>query len=225
MRPLQSQSESRFFLFSSRLALDFGRSSLISCQLSVIPAPLFLPSPSSTMATLDGAAAWPAVHDAVTNIRLPLVEELEDTAWLTHTSYHGAIHHRFETNAGGEALDYERLEVGAADSPSPSRPRSKLPSFVQHVGDALLGAEVALLVHKLFPRLVIGVRTASQFCIGLSRQSSLTGLPHSWSKPLLSPTRPSLSPPRVSTSPRGSGRPPRKASNSATTPLFRRPCS
>ncbi|BGP25986.1 hypothetical protein JCM10295v2_004929 [Rhodotorula toruloides] len=44
-----------------------------------------------------------------------------------HTSFRGARHQAFEANEGDEILDYERLE---------------------HVGDAILGAEVTLLIVK-----------------------------------------------------------------------------
>lgn len=32
-------------------------------------------------------------------------------------------------------------------------------TVLQHVGDALLGSEIALLTHERYPRLVVGVRS------------------------------------------------------------------
>ncbi|PRQ78189.1 hypothetical protein AAT19DRAFT_9257 [Rhodotorula toruloides] len=90
------------------------------------------------MASSNNSSALPAVRDAVAQLPLPVIPQLEGAAWYTHTSLYGARHQPFEAKEGEDVLDYERLE---------------------HVGDALLGAEVTLLVHKLFPRLVIGIRT------------------------------------------------------------------
>ncbi|GAA5900640.1 hypothetical protein JCM8208_000554 [Rhodotorula glutinis] len=69
---------------------------------------------------------------------LPPPPKVSDPTYLTHTSAHGATHWRFEAPAGHPLQDYERLE---------------------HVGDALLGAEITLMVHEAYPRLVVGVRS------------------------------------------------------------------
>ncbi|BGP17851.1 hypothetical protein JCM10213v2_005893 [Rhodosporidiobolus nylandii] len=58
---------------------------------------------------------------------LPAAPVLANPAWSTHTSYAQALHHEFEAPEDEMIQDYERLE---------------------HVGDALLGAEVTLLVVK-----------------------------------------------------------------------------
>ncbi|GAA6003597.1 hypothetical protein JCM10207_003499 [Rhodosporidiobolus poonsookiae] len=79
-----------------------------------------------------------AIASALETLPLPAAPALRDDLWRTHTSLHGALHHQFELPEGEEVTDYERLE---------------------HVGDALLGAEVTLLVHELYPRLTAGIRT------------------------------------------------------------------
>ncbi|GAA5841938.1 hypothetical protein JCM9279_003162 [Rhodotorula babjevae] len=70
--------------------------------------------------------------------RFPPRPVVADQTFLTHSSAHGATHWKFEAPDGHSVVDYERLE---------------------HVGDALLGAEVTLMVHEAYPRLVVGVRS------------------------------------------------------------------
>ncbi|GAA5912303.1 ribonuclease III domain-containing protein [Sporobolomyces salmoneus] len=64
----------------------------------------------------------------------PLPTLKRDDEWRTHTSYRAAVHYPFEAPEDEEMADYERLE---------------------HVGDAILGAEVSIMIHERFPRLVL----------------------------------------------------------------------
>ncbi|GJN90418.1 hypothetical protein Rhopal_003429-T1 [Rhodotorula paludigena] len=91
-------------------------------------------------ANLGFDAARAAIISYFAPVCSPLLPELiplEDSIWRTHSSYYGATHWTFEAPEGEPVRDYERLE---------------------HVGDALLGAEVALLIDDKYPRLVVGVR-------------------------------------------------------------------
>ncbi|GAA6053137.1 hypothetical protein JCM3770_002872 [Rhodotorula araucariae] len=90
----------------------------------------------SNLGMLEARAALAAAIPQLTS--LPSAPALSDRTYLSHTSAHGATHWTFEAPKGAQTSDYERLE---------------------HLGDALLGAEVTLLVHEQYPRLVVGVRT------------------------------------------------------------------
>ncbi|GAA6035663.1 hypothetical protein JCM8097_004958 [Rhodosporidiobolus ruineniae] len=94
---------------------------------------------SSKTAAKD--AALLAVASAVPTIALPPPPTLSSSLWCQHSSFLGATHHEFELPEGEQATDYERLE---------------------HVGDALLGAEITLLVHERYPRLSVGARTVAK---------------------------------------------------------------
>ncbi|BGP49743.1 hypothetical protein JCM10450v2_005648 [Rhodotorula kratochvilovae] len=90
----------------------------------------------SNLGMLDARTALAAAIPQLKS--LPPAPPLSDRTYLTHSSAHGATHWTFEAPEGAQASDYERLE---------------------HVGDALLGAEITLMVHEQYPRLVVGVRT------------------------------------------------------------------
>uniref|UniRef100_A0A0K3C5I1 BY PROTMAP: gi/342319282/gb/EGU11231.1/ Metallopeptidase MepB [Rhodotorula glutinis ATCC 204091] n=2 Tax=Rhodotorula toruloides TaxID=5286 RepID=A0A0K3C5I1_RHOTO len=115
---------------------------------------LLLSSLARAMASSNNSSALPAVRDAVAQLPLPVIPQLEGAAWYTHTSLYGARHQPFEAKEGEDVLDYERLE---------------------HVGDALLGAEVTLLVHKLFPRLLVKATLVSNQTLAII--SSRLGFP------------------------------------------------
>ncbi|GAA5832976.1 hypothetical protein JCM11251_006469 [Rhodosporidiobolus azoricus] len=91
--------------------------------------------------TAAADAARTAIEPVIRTMELPPLPSLSSDLWRTHTSYLGGTHWEFELPEGGQVLDYERLE---------------------HVGDALLGAEVTLLIHELYPRLSVGARTAAK---------------------------------------------------------------
>ncbi|GAA5984872.1 hypothetical protein JCM5350_002591 [Sporobolomyces pararoseus] len=74
----------------------------------------------------------------IPKILFPPVPELQTQVWKTHTSFRAAVHYPFEAPEGEEIADYERLE---------------------HVGDAILGAEISLIIHENYPRLVVGMRS------------------------------------------------------------------
>lgn len=63
------------------------------------------------MASSNNSSALPAVRDAVAQLPLPVIPQLEGAAWYTHTSLYGARHQPFEAKEGEDLLDYERLEV------------------------------------------------------------------------------------------------------------------
>ncbi|GAA5981279.1 hypothetical protein JCM11641_005631 [Rhodosporidiobolus odoratus] len=92
---------------------------------------------TSKTAPVDAARVY--LQRAIPTMPLPTVPPLSSPLFLTHTSHAGASHYAFELPEGEGAMDYERLE---------------------HVGDALLGAEVTLLIHERYPRLTVGARTA-----------------------------------------------------------------
>ncbi|GAA5933749.1 ribonuclease III domain-containing protein [Sporobolomyces koalae] len=80
-----------------------------------------------------------ALADHIPTVELPRAPAVtDDFTWRTHTSYRASSHYSFEAPADEPIHDYERLE---------------------HVGDALLGAEITLLVHERYPRIVVGVRS------------------------------------------------------------------
>ncbi|GAA6017316.1 hypothetical protein JCM11491_000627 [Sporobolomyces phaffii] len=80
-----------------------------------------------------------ALERAIPTTPLPALPTLSnDVTWRTHTSYRAAIHHPFEAPEDEHIADYERLE---------------------HVGDAVLGAEISLITHEMYPRLVVGMRS------------------------------------------------------------------
>ncbi|GAA5934750.1 hypothetical protein JCM3775_002047 [Rhodotorula graminis] len=91
---------------------------------------------------------------------LPPAPVVADPTYLTHSSAHGATHWKFEAPVEHPVQDYERLE---------------------HVGDALLGAEVTLMVHEAYPQLVVGVRSLVKSSLVenelLALLSSAYGLP------------------------------------------------
>ncbi|GAA5850954.1 hypothetical protein JCM3766R1_003955 [Sporobolomyces carnicolor] len=75
----------------------------------------------------------------IPRIEFPPAPKLQnDTVWRCHTSFRAAVHYPFEAPEHEEIADYERLE---------------------HVGDAILGAEVSLIIHETYPRLVVGLRS------------------------------------------------------------------
>lgn len=83
-------------------------------------------------------AALDAVRCFVPTMPLPTLPPLQNGLWRIHSSARGAPRREFELLEGEEVTDYERLE---------------------HVGDALLGAEVTLLIHEKYPKLSAGART------------------------------------------------------------------
>ncbi|GAA5894172.1 hypothetical protein JCM6882_007594 [Rhodosporidiobolus microsporus] len=91
--------------------------------------------------TAASDAARVALVTAIPAMPLPPLPSLRSDLWKVHSSYRGGTHWEFELPEGEQPLDYERLE---------------------HVGDALLGAEVTLLIHELYPRLSVGARTAAK---------------------------------------------------------------
>lgn len=112
----------------------------------------------------------PVVKEAIAALQLPPLIEVESNLWRQHVSYRGASHWRFELPAGDVVTDYERLEVrkpAASDRDcSSARESSGLASVApQHVGDALVGAEAALLIHERYPRLTVGVRTLLKYAL------------------------------------------------------------
>lgn len=92
----------------------------------------------------------------IPRIEFPPAPKLQnDTVWRCHTSFRAAVHYPFEAPEHEEIADYERLE---------------------HVGDAILGAEVSLIIHETYPRLVVGLRSVSRTLSPL-RTRILTGTP------------------------------------------------
>ncbi|GAA5883455.1 hypothetical protein JCM3774_005957 [Rhodotorula dairenensis] len=80
----------------------------------------------------------PVIKEAISSLQLPPLIKVESDLYRQHVSYRGAVHWKFELPEGDVPTDYERLE---------------------HVGDALIGAEAAVLIHEMYPRLTVGVRT------------------------------------------------------------------
>ncbi|BGP25987.1 ribonuclease III [Rhodotorula toruloides] len=112
------------------------------------------------MPSVDTNPARPSLRKAVAQLPLPPLPTLSSSTWRTHSSFHSAQSWAFEAPEGEQILDYERLE---------------------HVGDALLGAEIALLIDEQYPRLVTGVRSLVKAClvenITLAQISQRLGLP------------------------------------------------
>ncbi|KWU42397.1 ribonuclease III [Rhodotorula sp. JG-1b] len=79
----------------------------------------------------------PVIKEAISTLKLPPFVPVKSDLYRQHVSYRGAVNWKFELPEGDTVTDYERLE---------------------HVGDALLGAEAALLLHERYPRLAVGVR-------------------------------------------------------------------
>ncbi|BGP33552.1 hypothetical protein JCM10296v2_005356 [Rhodotorula toruloides] len=112
------------------------------------------------MPPVNTRPARPSLRKAIAQLPLPPLPTLTSSTWRTHSSFHSAKSWAFEAPVGEGILDYERLE---------------------HVGDALLGAEIALLIDEQYPRLVTGVRSLVKAClvenITLAQISQRLGLP------------------------------------------------
>ncbi|TKA56024.1 hypothetical protein B0A53_01727 [Rhodotorula sp. CCFEE 5036] len=77
------------------------------------------------------------IKEAIPTLKLPPFVPVASHLYRQHVSYRGAVNWKFELPEEDTVTDYERLE---------------------HVGDALLGAEATLLLHERYPRLTVGVR-------------------------------------------------------------------
>ncbi|GAA5929083.1 hypothetical protein JCM1841_005135 [Sporobolomyces salmonicolor] len=104
--------------------------------------------------------ALTVLQQVIPTLTLPPAPAVVDATWSIHSSFHGATHYQFQLPEGESVTDYERLE---------------------HVGDALLGAEVTLLIHERYPSLVVGVRSLAKACLvanaTLSLLSTALGFP------------------------------------------------
>ncbi|GAA5888072.1 hypothetical protein JCM5296_005425 [Sporobolomyces johnsonii] len=104
--------------------------------------------------------ALAVLQQVISTLTLPAAPAVVDATWRTHSSFHGATHHQFQLPEGETVADYERLE---------------------HLGDALLGAEITLLIHERYPGLVVGVRSLAKSCLvanaTLARLSTALGFP------------------------------------------------
>ncbi|GAA5990161.1 hypothetical protein JCM10908_005853 [Rhodotorula pacifica] len=86
----------------------------------------------------------PVIAQALPTLKLPPLVTVKSDLYRQHVSYRGAVHWRLELPEGDSVTDYERLE---------------------HVGDALLGAEATLMIHRKYPRLTVGVRALIKYAI------------------------------------------------------------
>ena len=106
----------------------------------------------------------PVIQEAIPTLKLPPFVPVASDLYRQHVSYRGAVNWKFELPEEDTVTDYERLEVRVlsrrlhfARHHAPKTRADPLGSL-QHVGDALLGAEAALLLHERYPRLAVGVR-------------------------------------------------------------------
>ncbi|KAJ8293989.1 Thimet oligopeptidase [Rhodotorula toruloides] len=157
--------------------LDSGLLLLILRPSLRTPHPLSLRH--RTMPSVDTEPARPSLRKAIAQLPLPSVPALSASTWRTHSSFHSARSWAFEAPEGEGILDYERAEARTERFLTVTA--RSTPFAQQHVGDALLGAEIALLIDEQYPRLVTGVRSLVKAClvenITLAQISQRLGLP------------------------------------------------
>ncbi|GAA5874685.1 hypothetical protein JCM3774_004781 [Rhodotorula dairenensis] len=92
-------------------------------------------------ANMHLSSVRPILARAIAQLTLPKLPAVRSQLWLTHASALGPLHVGAEKPRNPGSDDYVRLA---------------------HVGDALLGNEVTLLIHEKYPQLVVGARTVAR---------------------------------------------------------------
>lgn len=131
-------------------------------------------------------AALDAVARYVPTMPLPVLPPLQNDLWRIHSSAKGAPRREFELLEGEKVTDYERLEVRPIFAFLDLSIWLADPHLEQHVGDALLGAEVTLLIHEKYPKLSAGARTVAKSVLVCNLTLSLLAVSFHLEKQILS---------------------------------------